>query len=236
MSGRPTADANGGLRAENSGLRAALSLFRFYFFDWDGCLAHTLPYWLAGYRAALGRRGLHPSDEVIVRELFSDWSGPARFGVADPGPFVEEMAVYLSEHAGEVQLNPHVVEVLTRLKGLGRTTALLTACRRDIVLPTLARHGVSPLLDLVLGFEDVSRPKPDPEVVLVALERLGAEAQEALFIGDSDKDIQAALAAGVEMALYLPEHNRAYYSDQLLRSWNPGRVIHDFRELLPAES
>jgi HAD superfamily hydrolase (TIGR01509 family) len=212
---------------------AALSLFRFYFFDWDGCLAHTLPFWLSGYREALARRGLQPSDEVIVRELFSDWSGPARFGVRDPGAFVEEMAAYLAQHAGEVQLNPHIVEVLTRLKALGRSAALLTACRRDIVLPTLARCGAGPLLDLVLAFEDVSRPKPDPEVVLKALRLLGAEPREALFVGDSDKDILAARAAGVQMALYLPEHNRRYYDDQLVRSWNPGHVIRDFRELLP---
>ena len=108
----------------------ALSRYPRYFFDWDGCLAHTLPFWLAGYREALARRGLRPSDEVIVRELFSDWSGPARFGVPDPDRFVEEMAAYLTEHMGEVELNPHIVEVLARLKAAGRTTALLTACRR----------------------------------------------------------------------------------------------------------
>ncbi len=209
-----------------------MSAFRFYFFDWDGCLAHTLPFWLSGYREALARRGLRPTDEVIVRELFSDWSGPARFGVKDPGPFVEEMVAYLAEHTGEVELNPHVIEVLTRLKALGRGTALLTAGRRDVVLPTLARLGLAPLLDLVLAYEDVTRPKPDPEVVLLALQRLGAGAGEALFVGDSDKDILAARAADVEMALYLPDRNRRFYDDRLVRSWNPGRVIHDFRELL----
>jgi HAD superfamily hydrolase (TIGR01509 family) len=145
------------------------------------------------------------------------------------------MAAYLARHAGEVELNPHVSEVLTRLKQLGRGTALLTACRRDIVLPTVARHGVGPLLDLVLAYEDVARPKPDPEVVLLALQRLGAAPEEALFVGDSDKDILAARAAGVHMALYLPDRNRRFYDDRLVRSWNPGRVIRDFRELLPGE-
>jgi HAD superfamily hydrolase (TIGR01509 family) len=206
-----------------------------YFFDWDGCLAHTLPFWLSGYRAALARRGLHPADAVIVKELFSDWSGPARFGVPDPEVFVEEMARHLEEHAGEVELNPHIVEVLARLKALGRTAALLTACRRNIVLPTLTRLGVGGLLDLVLTVEDVARPKPDPEVVLRALEHLGAAPRDALFIGDSDKDILAARAAGVDMALYLPDHNRLYYDGELVASWRPERVIHDFRELLPGE-
>jgi hypothetical protein len=38
------------------------------------------------------------------------------------------------------------------------------------------------------------------------------------------------------MALYLPERNRRYYDDRLVRSWNPGRVIRDFRELLPGQA
>jgi pyrophosphatase PpaX len=166
--------------------------------------------------------------------LFSDWSGPARFGVADAEAFVEEMAAYLQEHAPEVRLNPYIVEVLAELKGQGRGTALLTACRRPIVQPTLARLGIEHLLDLVLTLEDVVRPKPDPEVIVRALGRLGARPREALFIGDSDKDILAARAAGVDMALYLPEHNRAFYDDRLISSWKPERVLRDFRELLPS--
>jgi hypothetical protein len=37
------------------------------------------------------------------------------------------------------------------------------------------------------------------------------------------------------MALYLPDNNRQFYDERLVRSWNPGRVIRDFRELLPGE-
>jgi len=46
--------------------------------------------------------------------------------------------------------------------------------------------------------EDVSRSKPDPEGVQLALMRLEAPPEEAMLVGDSPLDIQAGRAAGVE--------------------------------------
>ena len=49
---------------------------------------------------------------------------------------------------------------------------------------------------VVVGFEDVARHKPYPEGVELALERLGVLPEEALLVGDSAADIEAARAAG----------------------------------------
>jgi pyrophosphatase PpaX len=206
--------------------------YRYLFFDWDGCLADTLPFWLDGYREALARRGLHPEERVILRELLNDWAGPARFGVADAARFVEEMAAYLEDHNAVLRLNPNAAEVLQALKARGNRTALLTASRRRMVLPVLEAHGLAGLFDLVLTVEDVRRHKPDPEVLFKALELLGASAGQALLVGDSDKDLQAGKAAGVATALYLPAHNLRFYDEGELRRWDPDYVIRDFRELL----
>jgi pyrophosphatase PpaX len=207
--------------------------YRYLFFDWDGCLADTLPFWLEGYRELLGRRGLHPPDRVILRELFNDWAGPQRFGVPDAARFVEEMAGYLESHTDGVRLNPYAAEVLRELKARGNCTALLTASRRRLVRPVMEAYGIGGLLDLVLTVEDVQRHKPDPEVLFKALELLGASAGQALLVGDSDKDLRAGKAAGVATALYLPAHNLRFYDEAELRSWRPDYVIRDFRELLP---
>ncbi len=210
--------------------------YRYLFFDWDGCLADTLPFWLDGYREALARRGLHPEERVILRELLNDWAGPARFGVADAARFVEEMAAYLESHNGVLRLNPNAVEVIQALKARGNRTALLTASRRRMVLPVLEAHGLDGLFDLVLTVEDVRRHKPDPEVLFKALELLGASAGQALLVGDSDKDLQAGKAAGVATALYLPAHNLRFYDEGELRRWDPDYVIRDFRELLASST
>ena len=52
------------------------------------------------------------------------------------------------------------------------------------------------LFSVVVGFEDVARHKPDPEGVELALGRLGVLPKEALLVGDSAADIEAARAAG----------------------------------------
>jgi pyrophosphatase PpaX len=53
------------------------------------------------------------------------------------------------------------------------------------------------MFSVVVGMEDVERHKPDPAPVLLALERLGADAEETIFIGDSPHDLAAGRAAGV---------------------------------------
>jgi pyrophosphatase PpaX len=49
--------------------------------------------------------------------------------------------------------------------------------------------------------DDVSIGKPDPEGIITALNRLNVDAQEALFVGDSQSDIHAAKGAGVKSVL-----------------------------------
>ena len=53
------------------------------------------------------------------------------------------------------------------------------------------------MVDLMVCGEDVTNGKPDPEAYLVALERAGCEAQEALAIEDSPQGAKSALAAGI---------------------------------------
>jgi pyrophosphatase PpaX len=90
-----------------------------------------------------------------------------------------------------------VLELLPRLKAGGRRLGVVTAKRRVTV--ELA-FGVLPLerwLDVVVAAEDTERHKPDPQPILLALERLGASPEDAAYVGDSPFDVQAAKAAGV---------------------------------------
>ena len=51
--------------------------------------------------------------------------------------------------------------------------------------------------DIIIGMEDVSRAKPDPEGLLLAIEKLKVSPEETLYIGDSTVDAQTAVSAGV---------------------------------------
>ena len=59
------------------------------------------------------------------------------------------------------------------------------------------KFGIGKYFDATISADDVSNGKPDPEGIFAVLDKLGVEAGEALFVGDSLNDISAAKKAGV---------------------------------------
>jgi pyrophosphatase PpaX len=57
--------------------------------------------------------------------------------------------------------------------------------------------GLGPHFDLIIGCDTCERHKPDPEPVRIALDRLGYDPSDAVFVGDSVHDVHAGNAAGV---------------------------------------
>ena len=60
----------------------------------------------------------------------------------------------------------------------------------------LAETGITDFFTVTIGFEHVTRRKPHPEAVNLALAMLGVKPGKALMVGDSAADIQAGQAAG----------------------------------------
>ena len=67
----------------------------------------------------------------------------------------------------------------------------------------LERERLLDSFAVIVGGEDVSQHKPDPQSLLLALDRLGVPAREALYVGDSVTDAQAARRAGVPFVAVL---------------------------------
>jgi phosphoglycolate phosphatase len=61
--------------------------------------------------------------------------------------------------------------------------------------------GVSGKLDLVVGGEEVSRSKPDPEMIHIILDRLGIGASQAVMVGDALSDVQMGINAGLKASI-----------------------------------
>ena len=91
---------------------------------------------------------------------------------------------------------PGAVPALHALRRAG--LALACVSNWDMSLADLIEPlGLGGLLETVLVSADVGRPKPDPAIFGVALERLGVDAAHALHVGDSPADRDGALAAGM---------------------------------------
>ncbi len=110
----------------------------------------------------------------------------------------DEIAYYES-HRHLERVIPEAVQALEEAKAGGMRTALVTSKNRVELETFLPRLNVNGWVDAVVSASDVSRPKPAPDPVLVALERLNASPEEAVFVGDTVYDIHCAREAGVKV-------------------------------------
>ncbi len=88
---------------------------------------------------------------------------------------------------------PYLREFLEVVKDVPKAVVTLLSPRPTAYV--LERHGVA--VDVVVARERGIRPKPHPDPVLKALEKLGVKPSEAVMVGDSEWDEAAASAAGV---------------------------------------
>lgn len=94
----------------------------------------------------------------------------------------------------------HGARVLVdRLRSRGLTCAAVSSAKADEIADLLGAAGVADLMDAVISSDDANRSKPDPDLVEIALDRVGVTAPEALMIGDTPYDIEACERAGVSV-------------------------------------
>jgi HAD superfamily hydrolase (TIGR01509 family) len=93
--------------------------------------------------------------------------------------------------------------MMRHLRSRGIPTGLVTSKNREGAWRGLRVTGLDGTVDVVIGADDVTEPKPHPEPVQRALLALGATTEGAVFVGDSVHDIASGRAAGVATAAAL---------------------------------
>lgn len=92
---------------------------------------------------------------------------------------------------------PDELEVVLEKLHAKYKLAIVTSRIKVGVDDIFSAKEIGHLFDVVVTFEDYSNPKPHPEPLEVALSKLGIDAIEAVYIGDSPSDVASAKAAGV---------------------------------------
>ncbi len=112
--------------------------------------------------------------------------------------------IYWTQEHTPVKLYAGVREMLQSMYNHGIKLGVVTTKGRDFLFEgyqagavvELQKVGISQLLQVIVGFEDVTHPKPDPQGINLALEKLKVKPEEALYVGDSLADMLAAQKAG----------------------------------------
>lgn len=88
---------------------------------------------------------------------------------------------------------------LSRLKGEGRRLAVCSNSVRTTVQTMMEQSDLLRYLDFFLSNQDVKKAKPDPEIYVTAMNRMGFLPEECLILEDNDHGIQAARASGAHV-------------------------------------
>jgi len=190
-----------------------------FLFDLDGTLIDSIELILRSYRHTMRtHRGVEPPDDVWMEGLgtplwvqFRQWTEDE----TEIRAMVDTYRTYnLAHHDELVRPYDGVVAEVRRLRAGGKALGLVTSKMRGGALKGLRLAGIEDAFTVVVGSDDVTNPKPHPEPVLVALERLDRSPGEAVFIGDSRHDLECGRAAGVATAAVLwGPFDRAHLQD-----------------------
>ena len=207
--------------------------FRIVLFDLDGTLIDSGPIILASMQHAVGTV---LGREIPPAELQMSIGGQgivAQMTAIDADHVDELLEAYKEHNDGLHETLEAFDELLALLPGLkaeGRKLGIVTAKRHRTVGLALHRFpALAAAFDVVVGYEDTSRHKPDPEPVLLAIERLGGTPDEAVYVGDSPFDIGAARAAGV---FAVAVGWGGIHPDERLLAEEPDVFVHTAEELL----
>lgn len=171
-------------------------------FDLDGTLIDSIELILGAMRHAFdGHDGRVPTDEewragigiplhTALRGFTTDEADIERL-------FQRYRAYQLEHHDTLIRPYEGIVAAVQTLADAGHPLALVTSKSDWMALKALVLVGLDALIPVIVGCDSCVNHKPHPEPVERALALLGAEPDNALFVGDSPHDVQSGRAAGV---------------------------------------
>ena len=170
-------------------------------FDLDGVLIDSKEVWFSLMNSTASHFG-HPE---VTRERMKEVWGSGVSEDADalfPGTTVAQVEAYYNAHfmdyVDQIIVTPNAGQVMERLTQEGIKYAVVTNTPHEAARKIL--DSAKLIAPVVVGGTDAPRPKPAPDMLLLAMELLAVQPENAIMVGDTRYDREAAQAAGVRFA------------------------------------
>ena len=171
-------------------------------FDVDGTLIDSNAAHADTWAQALTQRGF-PRDAAQIRPLVGTGSDKLlpMVGVNEHSPEGQEITRRKKQLFGQrlhtLQPTRGARELVTFLNDQHKTIVIATSASEDEMQAILHQAGVDDLIPKRTSSDDASRSKPDPDIVLAALQRGGAAPDQTIMVGDTPYDVEAARRVGI---------------------------------------
>lgn len=203
-------------------------------FDFDGTLADTLPYYIKAYDAALRSVGFVFDEKEIAQKCF----GKSEYIICKSLGIPEKTEAFAQAYFSAVKnlfrnapLFDDTIGVLNFLKNRNIKIIVITFAYRWYIDQMMSQYKLENYFDFIISKDDVTSPKPHPEAVLTAINKLSIMAQATMVIGDSKSDILMGKAAGSKTVLFTRKEYDLFYSFEELKKTNPDFIVTNLDEI-----
>lgn len=175
--------------------------FEAVFFDMDGTLVDTEPYWLESETELMARYGYSWTADDQRHCLGGPLPRVGRYmhalaGAKDADFFERELiTLVISKFSRSLNFMPGALELLEEVQSQKIPVGLVSASPRVLVDATLAAFEPG-IFAVSISSNDVTNSKPDPESYLTAASRLDVDISQSLILEDSLTGISSAQASG----------------------------------------
>ncbi len=180
-------------------------MYNAYLFDFDYTLGDATNGIVQSINYALEQMKLSTYPKENIVKTIGMYLGTAYTHLTgDDTPENKQTFIEMFKHkADEIMLDntnlfDDTEQVLRNIRRKGHMIAIVTTKYRYRITEVLDKFKISDLVDVIIGGEDVKNTKPDPEPLIKAIELLGVEPCNALYVGDSIIDAEAAFNAGID--------------------------------------
>lgn len=169
-------------------------------FDMDGTVLNTLEDLTVSVNYVLSKFNMPEHSEEEYRKFFGNgikYALKCAVPEETPEEVIEEMLPIFREHYNEHchdRTKPYdgIIELMSMLKANGYKMAIVSN-KIDSAVKELNDRFFSEYVDVAIGEKPGIKRKPAPDTVLAALDELGSKKEAAVYIGDSEVDLQTAL-------------------------------------------
>lgn len=187
-------------------------------FDLDGTLVESAADLQAAANGMLAELGKPPIDIATITSFIGHGIEPLvakclklhAIGDTALADSVERFKqIYQSQGYAQSRLFPGVARALTQLTRQGYQLGLCTNKDEGPARAILLNLGIADHFVVVVGGDTLAFRKPDPETLLGAARGCGADADEFLYVGDSEVDAETAHRAGAPFLLFTEGYRKA---------------------------